>query len=199
MRHYRFAQVTRLTGIAVLIVLLISGCGRAPGSMGSSAATAEEALVAALRPGGWLGPLDDVTLHTMVDAPESRVALYSAKLDGTEGWAVGVADAKQRWRGWYAHGRIGDLTPAPPAGRISCVQMVVPAGGKEWHVIAGRLVPEQVAGVELVMLDGTVIPALIRENLFTGMVAMPAELSRVRALDAGGVLVEELSVTGCPA
>lgn len=199
MRTGTVVHLTRLTGIAVLIALLLSGCGSLPGSQGSSAATADEAIIAALSPGGWLGPLDEVTLHTVADAPESRVALYSARLTGTGGWAVGLADAKQSWRGWYAHGRIGTLTPPSPTRRVSCAQLVVPAGGGDWLVIAGRLAPEQVAGVELVLLDGSVTPALIRDDLFTGMVALPAGLSRVRALDAAGGLVEELPATACPA
>lgn len=199
MRQGNIVHIARLTGIAGLLVLLLSGCGPAPGSQGSSAATADEAIVAALSPGGWLGPLDEVALHTVTDAPESRVALYSARLAGTEGRAVGLADAKQSWRGWHAHGRIGELTPPAPTGSVSCVQMVAPAGGSDWLVIAGRLVPEQVAGVELVLLDGSVTPALIRENLFAGMVAMPAGLSRVRALDAAGQLLLELPASDCPA
>lgn len=201
MHSLRPHHTRRIAGVLSLLIALLAlgGCGRAPGEQGALFSDPGQALLAALGPGGWLGPMERVSLHALADAPESRVALYSARRADGGGWFVGVADAKRDWGRWFAHGRIGALSPPALAGELSCIQMTVPAGGAEWQVLVGRLDPTRVAAVELVDTEGAALPAALRDDMFTAMARLPGEARTIRALDAAGGLVAELPVADCVA
>jgi hypothetical protein len=194
-RLVRFASAVGL----LLATLILAGCARNSGDQGAIFSDPGEVLTVALGPDGWLGPMDQVTLHALEDAPESRVALYSARRAGGNGWVVGVADAKQAWGGWQAHGRIGVLNPPTLADEMSCTQITVPAGGAEWQVIVGTYDPARVTAVEVVTEGGVTVPAILRDDIFTAMGRVPSELHAVRALDATGALVTELPLSACMA
>lgn len=183
----------------LLGALVLVGCARHSGEQGAISSDPEEALVTALGPGGWLGPMEQVRLHALEDAPESRVALYSARRTDGSGWFVGVADAKRAPGGWQAHGRIGVLSPPPLEGEVSCAQFTAPAGGAEWQVIVGAFDPARVAVVEIVTEDGVAAPVALRDDIFTVMDRVPSELHTVRALDPAGTLIAEQLLSDCVA
>jgi hypothetical protein len=201
MRVFHPQYLARLTGAIGLLIaaLILVGCARNSGEQGAIFSDPEEALVTALGRGGWLGPIDQVRLHVLEDAPESRVALYSARRADGNGWFVGVADAKRAWGGWQAHGRIGVLSPPALEGEVSCAQMTAPAGGAEWQVIVGAFDPARIAAVEIVTEDGAAASVALRDGIFTAMDRMPSELHTMRALDAAGALVTELPLSDCVA
>jgi hypothetical protein len=192
----RMARLARALPL-LLLALALTGCVRARGDQGATFDDPGDALAAALGPGGWLGPIDRVQLHDLEDAPESRVALYSARRTDGNGWFVGVADAKQERSGWFAHGRIGALSPPPLAGEVSCARMTVPAGGAEWLVLVGAYDPDRVVAVEAVADDGTTAPAALRDDVFTAMSRAPSAVSAIRALDSSGAPVAELPLSEC--
>lgn len=188
MRGFRPRRLARMLAVAGLLVaaLVLAGCARNSGDQGAIFSDPGEALTAALGPGGWLGPMDQVTLHALEDAPESRVALYSARRADSNGWFVGIADAKPAWGGWQAHGRIGMISPPALSGEVSCAQGTAPAGGTEWHVIVGAVNPARVAAVEVVTEDGDTAPAALRGDMFTVMAEVSSTLHTLRMRDAPG-------------
>lgn len=192
------ARIVAVVGL-LLAALVLVGCVRNSGRQGAIFSDPKEALLTALGPGGWLGPIEQVRIHTLEDAPESRVALYSARRADGNGWFVGVADAKRAWGGWQAHGRLGVLTPPPLEGDVSCAQFTAPAGGAEWQIIVGAFDPARVATVEVVTEAGVPAPALLRDGIFTAMNRVPSKVRALRALDAAGVLVTELALADCVA
>jgi hypothetical protein len=201
MREFHSQYLARLAAVVgmLLAALVLVGCARTSGEQGATFSDPEEALLTALGPGGWLGPIEQVRIHTLEDAPESRVALYSARRADGNGWFVGVADAKRAWGGWQAHGRIGVISPPPLEGEVSCAQFTAPAGGAEWQVIVGAFDPARVATVEVVTEAGVPAPAALRDGIVTAMDRAPSELRALRALDAAGTLVTELPLTDCVA
>jgi hypothetical protein len=201
MRVFHPRYLARLAGAIGLLIaaLVLVACVRNSGEQGAIFSDPEEALLTALGPGGWLGPIDQVRIHTLEDAPESRVALYSARGADGNGWFVGVADAKRAWGGWQAHGRIGVLSPPALEGDVSCAQFTAPAGGAEWQIIVGAFDPARVAAVAIVTADGVAAPVALRDGIFTAMNRMPSELHTLRALDAAGALVTEVSLSDCVA
>lgn len=157
----------------------------------------EEAIVAALSQGGGLGSYapTDLKILQMVEAPESHVAVYAGRGDGR--WGVGLADAKHRWQGWYAHGMYGvDALPALE-GALSCRQLELRMGGKDWQILSGHLDPATVSSIEATRDDGSVVQAAVEDDLFVVIVEAGPALTGLRLVGSGSDTLEERPIASC--
>jgi hypothetical protein len=180
----------------IAVSLLASGCGPlTPLYGGGFHDTAEEAIESALMPGGGLGDFDEVHILQTVEAPDSRVAVYAGNESGD--WAVGLADAKHSWRGWWAHGMFG--LPALPQidGGLTCSATILPSGGGRWLIITGRLASDDMSTVQAAFADGVHLDAATRPGIFALITKERDDLLTLRGLDDAGHLVTELGADEC--
>lgn len=176
--------------------LMASGCGPlAPLYGGGFHDTAEGAIEASLKPGGGLGDLDEVHILQTVEAPDSRVALYAGTERGD--WAVGLADAKHSWRGWWAHGMFGLAALPRTDGVLTCSTAILPSGGERWLIITGRLAGDDVSTVQAAFADGVHLDAATRPGIFGLMTKERDDLLTLRGLDDAEQLVAEIGADDC--
>ena len=187
--------------LAASLLVVLNGClGGVPRSgMGALFPTAEAALVDALGVAGWLERgLERLVLHQHLGAPEGTIVLYSGYLGGR--LVAGTADAKPRDGRWYAHGMF--RLPVPQLSgtqRLSCMVMGYSSSGTWVVAVTGRVDRPEVRNIVVVFDSAGEQRATMRDGSFMLLGTGSGMLLELRAMDAGGSIVERIPAQVCVA